>query len=427
MAESDRRQALLRALRNNILAVWMLSTCVGLISVILWLISRRFALGVVALLVLAALALATFNYFVFYKRRKHLYLALNAQSVLILFIMTAGIHFTGGISSPLLWLYVLSIVVEGMSLGGYRAFTIATAANALLVSLMGLEFAGALPVEGFIVDTSLLYNAAYVATHLVSIVLFNYLMAFAVYFWAGMLFKQRDELKALDRAKDLFLSITSHELRTPLTPMKAQLQLLSSGYLGNLSQKQQESLDMVLKNTRRLEKLIGDVMDVSKISAGKMSLLPVKGGLERIIGNVVEIEQPLAAVKNIHIESKVEACPEFFFDPDRITQVMTNLLDNAIKYSGTDGHILVSLQKKEMEAVVGVSDTGKGISTEDQARLFTPFFQADPSLAAMGKGTGLGLVICKGIVEAHTGRIWVESVKGKGTSFYFSLPLRQEA
>ena len=424
--EAEQQQRLASALRNNLTFVWVLGAFIALVVFFLWVLSKKQSLIMVLLLDLAAVGIACLNYLQFYKPRKHLSYAINIQSVSMLILATGGIHLSGGLNSPFLWLYLFLIVVEGISLGGNRALVTASLANAFLLFAVALEYTKLLPAEGFVVETQLVYNPVYVLTHLFSTLLFNYLIAFAVYYLAGFLFKQQAELKALDKAKDLFLSVTSHELRTPLTPMKAQLQMFMSGYLGSVSENQKGSLEMVLRNLLRLEKLIAGIMDVSKISAGKMSALPVKASLKKAIDYVVEIEQPIASVKNVKIRVKAGDCPDFFFDPDRITQVLTNLVDNAIKFSARDTEILVSLEKREGEVRVSVSDHGPGISVEDQRKLFTPFFQASSTSSVNVKGSGLGLVISKGILEAHKGRIWCESVLGEGTTFSFALPFRQD-
>ena len=228
------------------------------------------------------------------------------------------------------------------------------------------------------------------------------------------------ELKELDEAKTQFLSITSHELRTPLTPIKSQLQLLLKGYLGKLNDKQIKSLQMIERNTDRLNRLLQELLEISRIQSGRLKLSPSKENLSEIIKNTLDFLKPYIEEKGLTLRSNLEDV-EIEFDKDKITQVIQNLITNAIKFTDS-GEIEVNLKRYGDGAMVSVKDTGVGMSEEEQKNVFKPFFQADSWRSRKTGGVGLGLAISKGIIEAHGGKMWCESKPNKGSTFYFVLP-----
>ncbi len=232
-----------------------------------------------------------------------------------------------------------------------------------------------------------------------------------------------EELKELDRLKDDFLNTTSHELKTPLIPIKSQIQLLMAGDYGDLNKEQKESLEMISRNSERLNKLVADVLEASKYRSKKINSISKKISLQKIIQSTVEEMRPGAREKEIDLATKLTDLPEIAADPARISQVISNLLNNAIKFTPEKGKIEIEANNLEKEVVVKITDTGVGISPKNLEKLFTPFSQLDSGLARKHSGTGLGLVICKEIIEAHGGKIWAESQgEGKGSVFSFSLP-----
>ncbi len=234
------------------------------------------------------------------------------------------------------------------------------------------------------------------------------------------------ELKRADKLKTQFLSLVSHELRTPVTPITAQLQMMLAGYFGEVTEKQKKSIEMVLRNTARLDRLIGDILDISKLESGAMKFVMAKADLNETVEHAVEIMESNARKKNITITLKEDKIPEIVFDKDRIAQVVINLVNNAIKFTDPGGTIDVCLLNNTSYAIVKVTDNGIGIKKEDLERIFVPFEQVDSSMTRKYDGSGLGLSICKGIVASHGGEIWVESEAGKGSTFQFTLPYRRE-
>jgi signal transduction histidine kinase len=237
-----------------------------------------------------------------------------------------------------------------------------------------------------------------------------------------------DDLKRLDQMKTNFLSITSHELKTPLTPITSQLQLLLGRVYGDINEKQEESLNMVLRNIKRLTQLINDIATSSKIVRGKFFLA---SRLTDIVENVTEDFITTAMTKKVDLKIKIEkSIPKMMIDNDRFTQVLTNLISNSMKFNKPNGNIWVDISQVMKDGdnylKVSVKDTGIGIPKKKQAKLFTPFYQVDASRARKYSGTGLGLSICKSIVEMMGGNIWVDSSSGKGATFSFIIPIRKK-
>ncbi len=229
--------------------------------------------------------------------------------------------------------------------------------------------------------------------------------------------------KEIDRLKSEFVSTVSHELRTPLTSIKGYIDLLLEEEAGKVNQTQQEFLRIVKQNNDRLVNLINDLLDVSRIESGRVHLKIKPQDINDILTEVIDTFKTLANQKKQILKFKnLNNLPKVAADRDRLSQVVTNLISNAIKYTPTGGTIEIETTRENGLIEVYVTDTGIGISTEDQESLFTKFFRVDTSLTRDVGGTGLGLSICKTIIELHGGKIWVNSALGKGSTFAFSIP-----
>lgn len=237
--------------------------------------------------------------------------------------------------------------------------------------------------------------------------------------------KYAKELEDLDKMKDDFLNITAHELRTPLFPIKSQVEYLLSEELGKLTKEQRSSLEMIQRNEKRLHNLVVDVLDVSKIKSEKLRVIPEKTNITELIRNVIEDLRPEAGKRDIDLTIKEPFdLPEIVADAKRIVQVLSNLVNNAIKFTLERGKIVVEARKENDQVIISITDTGVGISQENIEKLFTPFFQVETGLVREQRGTGLGLAISKGIIKAHGGKVWAESEgEGKGSTFTFTLPI----
>ena len=218
----------------------------------------------------------------------------------------------------------------------------------------------------------------------------------------------------------------SHELRTPLNAILGYTELIIDKIYGDVPEKIREVLERVEKNGRHLLRLINDVLDLSKIEAGRLSLALNDYSMEDVIQTVFTSVEALAAEKNLELKVNI---PGYLAigkgDAQRIAQVILNLIGNAIKFTD-QGKIEVEATISNESFLVSVIDSGPGLSATDQKKIFEEFKQADGSSTRAKGGTGLGLSISKKIVEMHGGRIWVESSIGKGSKFSFSLPIRVE-
>jgi signal transduction histidine kinase/DNA-binding response OmpR family regulator len=232
-----------------------------------------------------------------------------------------------------------------------------------------------------------------------------------------------ERTKELDRLKSEFVAVVSHEVRTPLTSIKGSLELLGDERFHKLPAPQVELLQICQANTERLIGLINDILDFSKLEASRFTLNIEEADVSKIVTESVENIRSLAAMKKVAIDFHVEGTVGTVeADAMRVGQVITNLLGNAIKFSEEKTRVEVWARGEEELVTISVRDHGKGISQKDMDRLFQRFGQLDSSTTRKAGGTGLGLVISKGIVEQHGGRIWVESQVGSGSTFSFTLP-----
>jgi signal transduction histidine kinase/CheY-like chemotaxis protein len=234
--------------------------------------------------------------------------------------------------------------------------------------------------------------------------------------------------RELDKMKTEFISVVSHELRTPLTSIKGYTDLLLSGATGETTELQNEFLGIIQSSTTRLSNLINDILDISRIESGKIEIKHEPIDYRKIVADTLRLLRAAADEKQIVMDASLpESMPPVRGDTDKVTQVLTNLVSNALKYTPPGGWIKVLLEVTgEASVTTCVADSGIGIAPDDQKRLFQKFFRADNSSTREAGGTGLGLVIAKTIVELLGGAIWVDSEMGRGSRFYFTLPLSPE-
>lgn len=248
-----------------------------------------------------------------------------------------------------------------------------------------------------------------------------------------------EELTRANESKSEFVSFVAHELKTPMTSMKGYTDLLLSGVVGNMNEQQVNFLSTIRSNIDRMNTLVSDLNDVTKLQTNNLTIEPAPVDFQNI---VTETLRPLT--KQIHDKGQEVILdlstdlPRVIVDQNRIIQVMTNLVSNAHKYSPEGSNIRISadVRKKNLDARgrdqgpalhVSVKDNGIGMTEEDTIKLFTPYFRSDNPLARQQPGTGLGLTIVRGIIEQHRGQIWVESQLGSGTTFHFTLPIIVES
>jgi PAS domain S-box-containing protein len=235
--------------------------------------------------------------------------------------------------------------------------------------------------------------------------------------------KKLESLEELSSMKSEFISMVSHELRTPLAVIKQLVRVIFDGVVGKVNDKQKEVLQKTLDNTDRLKKIIDDLLDVSRIERNTLKLHYSLVDIADLIKDSAAFFNKLASEKDITLKYHYPKEPvNVFIDADRVNQVISNLITNAIKFTGEGGRINVEVKVLESKVRIGVLDTGIGISKADLALVFNKFTQVSKLPSVENKGVGLGLSISKHLVERHKGEIWVESKLGVGSKFYFTLP-----
>ena len=232
----------------------------------------------------------------------------------------------------------------------------------------------------------------------------------------------RARAETASRAKSEFLASMSHELRSPLHTIIGFSELLAEGMEGELNDKQRRFVQHIQKDSQHLLTLINDILDLSKIEAGRLEFHTEVIGIEAIVEETVASVVPQAQPKEIAIQTKVSAGLEAWADRVRVHQLLLNLMSNAIKFTPAGGRIQVEATEQGRHVSISVTDTGIGIQPEHHESIFDVFYQVAATTKGVREGTGLGLAICRRLVEQMGGRIWVESEPGKGSKFTFTLP-----
>ncbi len=238
---------------------------------------------------------------------------------------------------------------------------------------------------------------------------------------AVVVFRDVTQRREVDRMKNEFLSVVSHELRTPLTSIRGSLGLLGGGGLGELSAQASRMVSIAMDSSDRLTRLINDILDIERIQSGRLSMSLVPLQAAELLRMTASEMDGFARAAGVRVEVAASA-GTVLADSDRIVQTLTNLVGNAVKFSGAGDLVRLEAVENEDEVVFAVHDHGRGIPADKTEAIFEPFEQVDSSDSRQKGGTGLGLAISRGIVERHGGRIWAESVEGEGTTLRFALP-----
>lgn len=235
--------------------------------------------------------------------------------------------------------------------------------------------------------------------------------------------QELDRLKEVDSFKTRFMNMAAHELSTPMTPIKLQMHLLKSHSDEPALETHRRSIHLLDRNFQRLQSLVGDLLDSSRLQSDRMPLRPEPLDMAALVNEVTESFEPAASAARVRLVANAPPAIACIADGDRITQAITNLLSNALKFTPPDGSVQVEVSAKDRRVRITVKDTGSGLTAKQAARLFQPFEQVHDAQIANKTGSGLGLYIARGIVELHGGRIWVESAgPGKGSTFAFEIP-----
>ena len=231
------------------------------------------------------------------------------------------------------------------------------------------------------------------------------------------------ERKRLEELKNDFISNISHELRTPLTSIKGSIDNLLDGIAGELNGPQKEYLTIVNEESNRLVRLINDLLDLNKLEARKVKVFPEKIEYLSLVAQVVYNLKDLASEKGLTLETKTFATEiKVTADRDQINQVLVNLINNGIKFTERGGIKVIVEEYKDQSIITRIKDTGMGFSKDELDKVFDKFYQINKSSKVKNRGSGLGLVISKNLIELHGGKIWAESEEGKGSEFCFTLP-----
>ncbi len=368
--------------------------------------------------------------------------------------LTVLLHFTGGVENPFVFFFVFHIVCASIGLNYRIVYTLATIAIILVSLLFGLEYASVIPhvnLEGFVLPgryneigrilavivplAALLYGTTYVTTSIAGELRKRQRQVESLQ--EDLIEEKNSELEQasmsiakLEEEKDQFLrfiSIAAHDLKAPLTAIQGFLWVMLGGFAGEISEKQKNMLQRSAHRITELLTLISDLLDIPRIETGQVVQEMKEISLRRIIKNSIDGQRNLAEEKGLKLEVEIPSGTLRVKGSDsRLQQVVTNLVNNAINYT-PEGSITVRVKEQARNLLVEVSDTGIGIPAEEIPKLFEDFFRASNVEI---KGTGLGLSISRRIVEAHGGKIWVESpcpVTDKGSRFCFSLPKLSKA
>lgn len=234
------------------------------------------------------------------------------------------------------------------------------------------------------------------------------------------------KLQAMYEVQREFTSTVSHELRTPLASIKTAIDLVVNKTLGSINPEQKEVLGRAKKNVDRLKRLIDDILDLTKMESGKLKMNFMVNDINQAVREVLEAQKDFAQARGLYIKSSLDHhVPHIAFDSDRITQVLNNLIGNAIKFTKQGGITIKTNKTNEEFIQVSVIDTGKGIAEENLVKLFQKFHQIESAEENEEGGTGLGLAISKEIISLHGGKIWAESQIDRGTTFQFTLPIQE--
>jgi signal transduction histidine kinase len=242
-----------------------------------------------------------------------------------------------------------------------------------------------------------------------------------------VVFRDTSEQRALDQMKTEFISIASHQLRTPLAGMRWYASTLAEGLAGTLNPEQAELLKEIESCVEQMVTLVNDLLDVARLDQGTLKLNPVVVLPNELLTEVARTMDGKAEKFQVSllVEQEGASCPPLYADKALLTEVLLNLVDNAIRYTPEHGAVKLRVRQEGQSLVFSVSDTGVGISEENAEKLFRKFSRIENPLSNREQGSGLGLYFAKGIVEKHGGTIWVRSAPGQGSTFYIRLPLSE--
>jgi signal transduction histidine kinase len=379
-----------------------------------------------------------------YNLTKHsrLWQTLSLISIFHIFDISAItylIYLTGWLESPYWFLYLVLIIVSGFGIFSRYSLVVFLIASFSAVFYLGLlmsAYFGIIPIYGptFSLPPQELLRS--ILNRTVFTIVSFFLFASTIYYFSKSLSESQEtlteknaellatleELKDIDRMKDDYVSTASHELRTPLAVIRENMSLIGDGVVGEVSEKQKKLCQSSLENVDRLSRMLDSLLDISGIESRQFEVKRVQADISSLAVKAIRLLNDMAEKKNILVENSLPEGAAAWIDPDQILRVFVNLLDNAIKYTQPNGKIFIAVENGQQEVRAYVKDNGVGIKEKDLPHMFERFVRIPREGEVNAKGAGLGLSICKAIIEMHRGRIWVESKPCEGTKFSFVLP-----
>jgi signal transduction histidine kinase len=340
-------------------------------------------------------------------------------------LATLLVHYTGGVSSPLVYLYFMLLIAG--SIFGYTMldYVFSCQIALLFMAVCALESFGLVhhyPLGFFFGQshTDFRYLSAAVAALFLGCVMTTYIASYL----ANEILENQKKIEELSKARIDFINEVAHEIRSPLTSVIGYTQFLTEQRLGPLAEAQKEPMQVIERQSRRILDLVNDLLNISRLESGAVKFEKNNVSLLDVAGRTIEEFMPQIKAKKIQLVQEFDPkTPRVIMDEDKIHEVFTNLISNAIKFCGDGCRIILSIAPGKNEVIVALRDEGLGIDPADLPHIFERFYRASKE-SADRKGTGLGLAITKSIVEGHGGRIWAASGGGgQGTVFYFALPL----
>jgi len=348
------------------------------------------------------------------------YFQIEYVLVAMIFYILASVDFAvnyGFEFYPIGFIFILIFLgIVGYAISKYQLMNIKVILTEFLITVIALV----LLIQFILSET--IFEYIWEGILLLAFLFFGYLLIKSVL----NEIKLREKLEIANNAKSEFVSIASHQLRTPLTAVKGYISMMIEGTYGKLSQELIRPLQNVYESNERLTKLVNDLLDLSRLEAGKIEFSPQLTSLEKIVFDITEELKINADKKGLYLKliKPAKALPEIMVDQPKIRQVILNIIDNAIKYT-RDGGITIELRKTDSQEQIIIADTGIGVSQDEIKSLFQMFSRASAGAKLHTDGSGVGLHVAKKFIEMHHGRIWVESEgKDKGSTFYIELPIR---
>lgn len=286
-----------------------------------------------------------------------------------------------------------------------------------LFLVMGVVIIGS-SLIAYAVGTRYIENPEMVALIVLGLTTILFSMAFVIT-------QSFEKLAGASRMKTEFISVVSHQLRSPLSNLSWVIELLMSGRVGKVEEKQTEYFKILKENSNRMKELVSDLLMVSRIETATLPQKKAETSLPALIEKLVSELMPFARSSNVEIKFECEKeLPKILIDADQLREALENLLDNAIRYIKDKGEVKISLALRGKSVYFEIKDNGVGIPKEDQKYIFQKFFRAENVLRYQTQGSGLGLYIAKSIIERSGGKIGFASQEGKGSTFWFALPLK---